>query len=240
MANAYTRINVGGKTLNARTAAQFEQLKKIYRLIGGTGTVYLTQGSYNRGGVSQSAGTHDGGGALDCTLSNATSANWTKLQQAFRWVQIAGWHRTPSQGDWGHHVHGISIGDTEASYGAKRQVDDYYNRKNGLAGHARDTSWRPNVIFPARYPFANVSLSVSVMCAKKPKGNVIPRSHVKWIQRALNRKRGAGLVVDGKFGPKTKQQYKYWEKQFPGATADGIPGDFTLSLLGAGLFNVTK
>jgi hypothetical protein len=58
--HAYEKQQVQGHTLNNRTVAM---LTDVESRLGYDLTVL--QGSYNAGGVSQSAGTHDGGGAVD-------------------------------------------------------------------------------------------------------------------------------------------------------------------------------
>lgn len=130
----YTRVTYKGKTFNKRTVAMLKVAEDFY------GKDYIVaQGSYNAGGVSQSAGTHDGGGAIDISASGMSSAERIAMVTALRKAGFAAWLRTPSQGDWGYHIHAIAIGDKEASAGAQSQVKDYFNGKNGLSGGAADT-----------------------------------------------------------------------------------------------------
>jgi hypothetical protein len=100
----------------------------------------VIQGSYNAGGVAASAGTHDGGGALD-VWGKGGSRVATEVA-ALRRVGFAAWGRTPSQGPWGYHIHAIAIGDADLSSGARAQVTEYLNGYNGLAGNGRDTFTR--------------------------------------------------------------------------------------------------
>lgn len=235
---AYTKVQVEGFTLNARTAALYEQVKRIYPLMGGTGKIYIAQGSYSDG-VSQSAGTHDGGGAIDLMVSFQSAKNWAALQRAVRWVQFAGWHRDPSQGPWGDHVHGIVVGDISATPIAKEQVIDYKETppKNGLKGHAVDNTWHPDKIFTPSYPLGTVNYKNMVRESKKTRG-WLPFPGIKRVQTALNLKLGLSLPIDGKFGPKTKAAYKKWEIETGTVNPDGVPGPRNLVLLGAGRFNV--
>lgn len=126
-----------GVVLNTRTAAMHSELE---RRLG----VHLpvTQGSYNAGGVSASAGTHDGGGAEDVPpgVPGATAA---RIVLEARRVGFAAWHRlelwtTTADGKrvrvWPEHVHMIAIGDPEMSTGAHNQVLAYIAGFNGL-GH---------------------------------------------------------------------------------------------------------
>lgn len=142
--NRYTvtnKITVGAKvaysgvTLNTRT-------KSMVTAADGkvSWALDLTQGSYNPGGVGQSAGTHDGGGACDISVSGRTQTQIWQTVQALRTVGFAAWYRTPAEGDWAAHIHCIAVGDTDLPLSARDQVADYYVGKNGLASHAADTT----------------------------------------------------------------------------------------------------
>jgi hypothetical protein len=135
---AETRIVFRGKVLNTRTRDMILAAEKIlgYQL-------QIIQGSYNAGGVAASAGTHDGGGAVDVWGKGTSDA--TTVTNAMRKVGFAAWFRTPSQGNWGYHVHAIAIGDPELSRGARNQVADYLAGRNGLANDGRDTFTRSYV-----------------------------------------------------------------------------------------------
>lgn len=135
---AMTRVVFRGKRLNTRTRDMILAAEKIlgYQL-------QIIQGSYNAGGVSASAGTHDGGGAVDVWGKSTSDA--VKVTNAMRKVGFAAWFRTPSQGNWGYHVHAIAIGDAELSSGARNQVADYKAGRNGLANNGRDTFSRAYV-----------------------------------------------------------------------------------------------
>jgi hypothetical protein len=99
--------------------------------------VVLTQGSYNPGGVDASAGTHDGGGAADVSVSGMSATTRTNLLKALRKVGFAAWYRTPAQG-FEYHVHIMAISDPDLSSGAQHQTGDYYLGMNGLAGRGAD------------------------------------------------------------------------------------------------------
>lgn len=234
---AYDRITVEGHTLNRRTNALFQQSKDVFAVIGGTGGIHLVQGSYNPGGVARSAGTHDGGGALDTEPTKPITKNWLLLRKAERMCMIASWDRPDLPGEWSHHNHGIVIGDKEMSGAAKRQVQDYYVGRDGLASHALEptTVWRPPVLFTPVYPLGTVDLSNMVQQAKARSKTVHPG--VKHIQRSLNVKFHGQLVVDGIFGRNTLKTYARWESSV-GGNGDGIPGLYSLTLLGAARFNV--
>lgn len=235
--SAFTRVTVEGHTLTKWTAGLYEQVKEVYKVLGGTGDLILEQGSYSNA-VGASAGTHSGGGALDARPRIENAHNYEVLQRAFRWCQIAGWHRLPIPNVWSEHVHGIVIGDSSAAPVALRQVIAYRSHppRDGLAGNAIDYTWHPRVIFTSLYPLRSVTLANMQKEARKSR-NWLPRPGVFRVQRALNKKHNAGLTVNGLFNRKTKAAYAAWEKSV-GGNGDGIPGKYSLVLLGAGRFNV--
>jgi peptidoglycan hydrolase-like protein with peptidoglycan-binding domain len=112
-------------------------------------TIQVSQGSYCLGKKScaeASAGTHDGGGAIDVRVSGLTTAQRWQTVRALRAVGFAAWLRTRSQCTcWSDHIHAIAIGDTDVwqangKYGNRDQVADYYVGRNGLSGHAKDNT----------------------------------------------------------------------------------------------------
>ncbi|MEU4565326.1 peptidoglycan-binding domain-containing protein [Micromonospora sp. NPDC023956] len=127
-----TIVSLRGVRVNTRTRAM---LFEAERLLGRQ--LSITQGSYNSG-VGASAGTHDGGGALDLSVSGLSSATRTDVLRRLRTVGFAAWLRTPSQGDWGYHIHAIALADTDQSTGAQNQAGDYYLGRNGLANRGPD------------------------------------------------------------------------------------------------------
>lgn len=137
---AYTRINFRGVTISARTRDMILAAEKIlgWQLVP-------TQGSYNKGGVTASAGTHDGGGAVDFRARDLAAAKKAAAVTALREVGFAAWHRLPSEGNWVEHIHCIAVGDAELSAGAKAQVADYKAGLNGLANNRADNGTRAYV-----------------------------------------------------------------------------------------------
>ncbi|MFC4335423.1 peptidoglycan-binding protein [Salininema proteolyticum] len=99
----------------------------------------LTQGSYTSEDPT-SAGTHDGGGAVDLSVTGLTESQRWRTVKALREVGFAAWLRTPSQGNWPYHVHAVAVADTDLSRVAQPQVHDYFFGKNGLASHAADNT----------------------------------------------------------------------------------------------------
>lgn len=125
-----SKTTVDGKTVNTRTASM---IKAAETKAGVNFT--LTQGSYNPGGVDASAGTHDGGGTVDISVSNLS--NKDAAVKALREVGFAAWERTPAQG-FDPHIHAVAISDTDLAPRAAAQVGDYFTGKNGLASNGAD------------------------------------------------------------------------------------------------------
>jgi len=129
-----TRIDTGGGIIiNTRTK---DMLTAAETILGRTLT--LSQGSYNPGGDPTSAGTHDGGGVVDVSVTGMTPDYRVTVARALRTVGFAAWVRNPSQGDWPYHIHAAAISDTDLSPQAQHQTGDYYLGKNGLANGAAD------------------------------------------------------------------------------------------------------
>ena len=132
-------LSVGARTtyqgfpFNARTVAM---LREAFALAGVTPTV--EQGSYSPAVDPTSGGTHDGGGAVDLDAEALTSTQRTRVVTAMRQVGFAAWLRTPSQGDWPLHIHGIAVNDTDLARAAQTQVGRYYQGRNGLANNLPD------------------------------------------------------------------------------------------------------
>lgn len=97
----------------------------------------ITQGSYNAGGVSASAGTHDGGGVVDL-------AAWDHVRKVreLRRVGFAAWYRPAIPGLWPPHIHAVLIGNRKLAPVARAQVADYLAGRDGLAGHGPDNGPR--------------------------------------------------------------------------------------------------
>ncbi|EHR61628.1 hypothetical protein SaccyDRAFT_2782 [Saccharomonospora cyanea NA-134] len=122
-----------GFPFNTRTVAMLDEATRLSRI-----PLVVEQGSYSPGNDPTSAGTHDGGGAVDLDAEALTRAQRTALVTALRRVGFAAWLRSPSQGDWPWHVHAIAVNDTDLSTPAQKQVGMYYLGRNGLANNGPD------------------------------------------------------------------------------------------------------
>lgn len=124
-----------GVTVDTRTA---KMLEEVAWLTPALPQLRPTQGSFNRGGVAQSAGTHDGAGAVDLDTGNLNEDQKQEYVFQLRRVGFAAWIRRTWQGSWGEHIHAISVSEPDASAGAKAQVRDYLAGLNGLASRKGD------------------------------------------------------------------------------------------------------
>ncbi|MFC4335889.1 peptidoglycan-binding protein [Salininema proteolyticum] len=127
--DSYSGMQVNTRTKNMLAAADS---KVSWNLV-------LTQGSYSTSDPT-SAGTHDGGGAVDLSVNGLTTAQRWRTVKALREVGFAAWLRTPSQGNWPYHIHAVAVADTDMSGPAQPQIHDYFVGKNGLANHAPDNT----------------------------------------------------------------------------------------------------
>ena len=123
----YDIVTYQGKRMDRLTRDFIVALERYLRYK--KGSLDIVQGSYNKGGVAQSAGTHDGGGAFDLTASKAEDK-----VLAGRRIGAAIWDRKTIPGHWNRHVHGIVRGNSKASAGAKNQIADMDRNDDGLAG----------------------------------------------------------------------------------------------------------
>lgn len=105
----------------------------------------IIQGSYHRG-VSASAGTHDGGGAIDLL-----EWDWPSKVRVLRACGFAAWHR-PKGPSWNGHIHAVLVTNALLSSSAEDQASDAAAGRNGLADNGKD----PHAgipIRPFRWPY---------------------------------------------------------------------------------------
>jgi hypothetical protein len=222
------RVIYRGHTLNQRT---IDMLAAAEKRLGYP--LHIMQGSYHSG-VSASAGTHDGGGAVD--VSATSDPNEVVL--ALRKVGFAAWHRRTWEGPWSEHIHCIAIGDPDLSSGARTQVREYFIGQNGLASHRADTGPRlhPIPVWPVEFKKIDLARVQKAFSAKTDSPKALPG--VQRIQHMLNLKMHSNLIEDGVAGPKTRAAYKTWERKLDPNWVKGVPGPKNLALLVAGHYQV--
>lgn len=227
------RTTVDGRQVNERTKHMLDMWE-----FNALQNFYVVQGSYNRGGVSQSAGTHDGGGAIDLSVYGwGDLKNKRRIVKEGRRAGFAAYFRATLPGHWNEHVHAIAIGDPDLSSGARNQVSAYYAGRDALAGNGpdQDPRLRSIPVWPRR-PLKRISAyAVTRQFKKKKKRKNMGVRRVQWV---LNERLGTNLVCDGIAGPATKEAYKRWENKMKAPRADGIPGRASLNKLGRGRFKV--
>jgi hypothetical protein len=134
----FARCTYNGARMDNKTATAIRLGEKI---LGYALTVL--QGCYNPGGVSASAGTHDGGGVIDFA-----PFEYGRKIKVFREMGWFIWHRPAIAGLWGEHIHGGIRNHGRLSPSAQRQqVDfDHYptGKRNGLASHSIDPNQFPS------------------------------------------------------------------------------------------------
>lgn len=131
------KIPFRGFKFDARTAAMIRWAEKRAGF-----PFKIAQGSYSTS-VGASAGTHDGGGAVDFGVVT-NSGRIEPTLRALKDAGFAAWHRPAVKGVWPEHIHAIAIGCKDLSPLAAQQVRDYLHGRDGLSDNAADPSYRPN------------------------------------------------------------------------------------------------
>ncbi len=140
-------VTLGDKTFQAgrRTAAHLEwTIEKLAQRKPGA-HLHIMQPCFHTG-FDPSAGTHDGDGVLDIRIDGM---KWPKAEMFMREAGWAAWWRHTGtwepQEKW--HIHAVSLGcPGKVGDLIPGQVDDYHNKRDGLAGHRPDDSPRPDDI----------------------------------------------------------------------------------------------
>lgn len=174
MPKPYDLTTYDGRRVDWLTRAALEATAK--RLAYADGKLDLYQGSYNAGAVSQSAGTHDGGGVVD--LSPYDHAR--KVLELRR-TGFAAYYRPRIPGLWEAHVHAVLMGNVKLSASAKAQVSEYLAGGDGLKGSAPDTGPRQFIRNRFRWPAQ----------APAPKPTKVSRARLLLEQAAAQTKRAA-------------------------------------------------
>lgn len=132
----YRIVNFRGVKVDVRTRVMVERAESYMKKMGINSKLSLSQGSFNTG-VGASAGTHDGGGALDIRIGNFSSKTADNVVKALRMAGFAAWRRGVND-SFSPHIHAIAIGDKKAAPLAKRQVQEYLRGGDGLSGSRKD------------------------------------------------------------------------------------------------------
>ena len=136
MFSKYDRLTWRGFRFNRRTV---RMLKWAERRSGVP--IRIAQGSFNKGGVAASAGTHDGS-SVDIKVIHLSKSQRVALIHALKDAGFAAWVRKPPVFGW--HIHAIPTGDAQVSSAAAVQVRSYDRHRDGLAGDRHDPTYRPS------------------------------------------------------------------------------------------------
>ena len=220
-----------GHKLDERSGKMFDELQRLLGM-----DLRVVQGSYS-GGVGASAGTHNGGGALDIDDTGMSEATRNKVVFEARRVGFAAWWRPTRPGVWGSHFHAVAIGCPDLADVAERQVLEYYEGGDGLVGgnpdphrslNAPKQTWerylatkRPPFPLPTGHSFGTPKSSA----VHDGTANVRDAENVKRIQHRL------GVGRTGRFGAYTKARVIAWQvwKRIP---ASGRVGATTWKAMG--------
>lgn len=138
--SATTRTTRQGFTFSRKMAQYLDAVNTLLQLVEGeTSDMRILQGSWSY--ADTSAGTHAGDAAAD--LSDYNGAKREK------WLRKLGGaaNRRKATSKWNPHIHVILDGVPTASPAALDQVEDYHDRRNGLADNGPDTGYHMYV-FP--------------------------------------------------------------------------------------------
>lgn len=143
--SAYDRVTWRGVTVNRRMKRALEWAEECSGI-----TIAPSQGAYNPGGVTASGTTHAGGGSIDIRVAHLSDRQRKRLVHALKDAGWAIWYRKPTA-SWGPHLHGVLIGDKEASNSARWQMGEYDAHRTGLSQGGHDGTYRPDP--PVRFNF---------------------------------------------------------------------------------------
>jgi hypothetical protein len=238
--SATARTTFEGRRTTTRTV---QMIKEVRRLTGFR--LPITQGGYNKGGVSASAGTHDRD-AADLGTGNLNGDQCRRVESKAWAVGFAGWWRRAVRGLWGQHHHLIPRGG-DLSAGARRQVVAADQGRNGLASNSSypgiktyaGRTWERYQrlrdgakikIGGKWYPDPGKVSTVKVIAAWKSGTFSVP---VAIIQMWLKRIDRYPYAVDGKKGMATQTGLDNFRRSlgWKGADVTGLPGIASLSRL---------
>ena len=225
---AYSKVKHQGRTIDKATLAALRQAEMVLGYTKDSLTV--VQGSFNGGRVAQSAGTHDGAGAVDLTAQK----HGDKVK-ALRFVGFAAWFRPRIPGHWNDHVHAIlwcgKIWSRVPS-SAQRQVNDARNDRDGLASHAKDRTGAPRLT--AQFYYGSQVQLGRMKTFRAARKRAVPGSvnhrQIARVRKALQRE-GIKLTSPTRSWP--EQEWKAFERKVLKRDApNGIPDPRALIHLG--------
>lgn len=146
-------------------------------------------------GVTASAGTHD---KCACFDVYDVDLDWLGLQRRMRELGWAAWYREATPGLWGNHVHMVSLGcPAPKGIYVQGQINDYYDHRTGLAGHAADPTWHPKNIDATVFDYAAWTEEHEMTPDQDAKLTTIADTVTRLEERSIRQaQRIAGLIRD--------------------------------------------
>lgn len=187
MSDAFEKVYFRGKLMDNKTKAFLEAMEERlgYELT-------VVQGCYNAGGVSASAGTHDGGGVVDL----AAWDHERKVRVA-RELGAFAWFRPDLPGVWGEHIHLGIRNHGRLAPAAQAQQRDYDAKppRNGLASHASDNTWHPSPPVEFKYPVKEKPVGPKPTKVTQARDRLVEAIHAAGDAAALLEATDAARVV---------------------------------------------
>lgn len=207
------------RKMDRRSAKMIVSVEKIFDC-----TLVITQGCCNKGGVAQSAGTHDCEGVIDFSVSGLTQTQINRLVKFLRMAGFAAWYRTYTPGLWGAHIHAVAVGCKDLPDIAARQVTALRNGRDGLASNRQD-------------PHHGLNLPVityeKFLAAREAKLKTLDISTAIKHAKAGDYDGPLGRLMKLEGVPASRDGYRKIQKDmgYSGAAADGIPGETSMRRL---------
>lgn len=169
MSDAFDKVVFRGRLMDNKTKAFLLEMEERlgYELT-------VVQGSYNPGGVSQSGGTHDGGGVVDLAAYDYRN----KVRVAANLGAFA-YYREYRPGLWGAHIHlGIRNHGRLSSEAQAQQRDwDSNPPRNALADHAVWNGYHPGKKIEFEYPVKKKPEPVKPTAVTKARDELVLAIH---------------------------------------------------------------
>lgn len=167
--DAFEKVTFRGRLMDRKTMAFLQAMEEKlgYELT-------VVQGSYNPGGVTQSGGTHDGGGVVDL----AAYDHERKVKVAADLGGFA-YYRAYVPGLWGAHIH-VGIRDHgRLSSAAQAQQRDWDHKPplNALRDHAIWSGYHPGKPITFKYPVVKEPAVVKVNNVTKARDSIVQAIH---------------------------------------------------------------
>lgn len=201
-----TKKRSGLYWVTTRTLNMYLEAGRLFLQAGGKEVPQITQGG--RGSIGASAGTHDLE-ALDFSTKSLTG-KLTRLWELCLWiVGFAAWSRVEIPKVWVKHTHAVPkggklSGSRSKRTGARGQVRDFEEGKNGLKGHATYPRITATGLAFRTWEEYLAGFGVSLSALTEAFDKRTKHDDVADVQWALSRHLGRDVLGDRDPGPQTK------------------------------------